>query len=300
MPFLKCSYGGLPLLVSSIDTDRGRDIATYSPANGDTHSLGDRGKRLVRVQCEILFVQQPGLADYLDRYREFMSLVDSPDSQVFTHPLDGSYVARAEAASVSSSSDSSSVRVQCTFLRDDVATPVQGVAAGVDATAGVEAVEVAAAEAEAELAALTDLGESAAVATATATPAACVEAVTAWHQAEDLDSQQVFLDVGELAGRIDRAIETLGLANDLTRWQAYQQFVLLRYQVVRAAEAFTSETESVFELFVETARPVLAICAEVYPAREAVQRAAQVVKLNGLRTPGRVPAGTSLKMPRAA
>lgn len=289
--YFTASYGPLSLLIATIDTERGRDVVIQSPAAGDVHTTSDRGKRARVARCEILFLQQPGLADYLERRDEFLRLAESGEAQIFTHPLDGAYLARAAEIGDSADAGRAAVSITCTFIPEADAKRVFPIAAGGSVTAGVEGVTVAAAAADD---ALTAAGAS------SSAPAAAVEAVTAWSEAEDLDSNAVFLGAAALAERIDDEIERLALADDLAKWSAYQQLVLLRYQVVLAAELFTSEVETLFDVFVQAPRPLIAICAEVYGGARAQERAAQIAKLNRVRTPARVPAGTTLKFPRAA
>lgn len=290
--YFTASFGGVPLLISSVSTERGRDVAVSSPEQGDEHTLTDRGKRLRRTSCEILFVDQAGRDPYTERYEEFLRLAEGAESQVFTHPLDGSYRAKAEGLSVSAAADSLSITVSCTFVRDAELQTVFPIAAGGSITAGPEAVAVAVTETNTALAA-SGLTSSA--------PGAALVAVTAWAEAAELDSQEVFLDVANVAAQIDTAITQLELAADLKHWSAYEQLVLLRYQVVRAAELFTSDTERLMDVLVQVPRPLLAICAEIYGGAEAQDRADEAAKRNRIRAPGRIPAGTTLKMaiPRA-
>lgn len=287
--YFPSSFGDVPLLIASIDTDRGRDVVIQSPSSGDEHPLNDRGRRAVIANCELLFVDQPGLDDYLKRYDQFLALAESGESQVFTHPLDGAYLARAENVSVSAETKTA-VAVSCTFIRETPSQQVFPVGAGVSAQAGVEGVTVAATTTDAALASA-GLSSSA--------PAACRDAVTAWSEADELDSAQVFLTAGALAARIDAEIDRLDLLSDLSLWPSFRQLVELRYQVVRAAEVFTSDVETLVDVYVATPRPLRAICVEVYGAADVEDRAEQVRKLNRIRTPARVPTGT-YKFPRAA
>ena len=87
-------FGDMPLLIASVDTEDGRDIAVQSPARGSRHYLQDRGAKLGRADCEILFVDEPGKATYLDRFAAFRSLVAKGEPQIFSHPLIGTYRAR--------------------------------------------------------------------------------------------------------------------------------------------------------------------------------------------------------------
>lgn len=289
--YFTADFGGVPILIADISTERGRDVAVQSPSHGDEHSLNDRGRRLRRSSVEILFVDQPGLAPYTERYERFLALAEGPDAQVFTHPLDGSYRARAEGLTVSASKDELAIRVSCTISRDAEPTSVFPVAAGGSVAAGVESVTVAGDQVDAELEA---------VGLSSSTPAATVAAITAWDEADELDSAMVYLEVASLTQQIDEMIAELELATQLDRWPAYRAAILLRYELTRAAEAFTSDVEQIVDLYVEVARPVRAIAAEVYGGRDADERTAQIVKLNRIRAPGRVAPGTTLKIPRPA
>ena len=286
--YFSASFGDIPMLVSSINTERGRDIAVQSPAQGDRHTLADRGKRLVRATCEILFVDQAGQAPYTDRYEALVAAWESGDAQIFTHPLDGSYTARVENVSIMAEADGLEIRASCTFIRDDEPQTVFPVAAGSLPTAGVEAVTVAVDSANVALEAAeidTDL------------PASCLDTVTAWSESLELDSQQVLLEVASLTQQIDELIDLSDIAGTLDLWDVYKELIGLRYEVVRAGQLFTIDAETTFDLFVDQPRPVLAICAEVYGAADAFDFADRVTQINRLRMPGRVPAGTTLKMP---
>lgn len=287
--FFTADYGGVPILISQIETERGRDLAVLSPEQGDDHSFEDKGRRVRRASCEILFVDQPGLDAYTDRYDRFLALAESETPQVFTHPLDGSYRARVEGLSVSAASDALAIRVSCTFVRDTPPSSVVGVAPGTTPAAGVEAVATAADAVSAEL---EQLGLASDV------PSAVAAGVTSWDETEDLDSAQVFIEVATLAGAIDAMIDALDLARDLDRWTAYKAAILMRDTLARAAESYTSEVDQIVDLYVDVGRPVIAIAAEVYGGELAQERAAQIVKLNRIRTPGRVQPGTTLKIPR--
>lgn len=288
--YFAASFAGVPLLVSELETERGRDIVVQSPAQGDKHTLSNQGRRLRTVRAEILFVDQPGLAPYTDRYDEFVKLFEDGDPHVLSHPLDGQYTARGGTLTVSASSSSLSIRVSAEFLHEQEEPAVFPVDAGINPAAGLESVTTATDRAISVLDEF-ELESSA--------PTAALEEVTSWAEAENLDSQQVFLGVASVTDQIDAAISELGAKSDLSLWPVYRELILLRYEVTRAAAAFTVAESSVFELYIESPRPLLAICAEVYGGADARAKRDQVQRANRLRTPGLVPAGTTLKMPRA-
>lgn len=290
--YFAATFGGIPLLISSIETERGRDVVVQSPAQGDTHVLTDQGRRLRRVSAEILFVDQPGQSSYLDRYDAFVALFEDGKAHVLSHPVEREqFLARGENLTGSADAGALEVRVSAVFLRDEGSAAVSVPSAGVNPTAGLDAIATAAARTKAELAAI-DLSST--------VPDDVLATVTAWDEAGDeLDSQSVFLEVASKVREIDTEIQALQLKADLDNWQAYREMIVLRYELTRAASSFTSAARTVFDLYVDAPRPLLAICAEVYGASLARDLAEQVAKINRIRTPARIPPGTTLKMPSA-
>ncbi|MDQ3295070.1 MAG: DNA circularization N-terminal domain-containing protein [Myxococcota bacterium] len=287
--YFETSYGGIPLLVGEISATRGRDIVVQSPSRGDKHTLSDRGKKLLIVSCKIKFLDQPGLADYLERYDAFIALAERPETQIFVDPIHGSYPARVGDLESSADGGELAMLVSCTIYSDDEPDQVFPVGAGVAPTAGLEEVATAAAGATDSLDEL-ELESD--------VPTLMVDTVTAWSEATDLDSNEVFLALASLTSQIDEAIDILDLATDLSRWQAYEQMILLRYSLVRAASAFTADSATFVDVYVDQPRPLLAICAELFGAADAQDRADEAARSNRLRTPGLVPRGTTLKLPR--
>lgn len=285
--FFEASFDDVPLRIVSITTDDGRDIVVQSPSRGSKHFLQDRGAKLGRVNCEIVFVDEPRAADYRDRFDEFRALIQKPGSKVFSHPLIGSYLAVAEGGTHVADAGRQMISFSCSFIPESEPQTVSKVIAGVSPIAGVQAVEVACEEADIALA---ELGlESAA-------PGNALARVTEWSDAEELDSQDVIVGVESLTAEINDAIDELELASSLESYLAYQSMVNLAYAVRRAAESLTSSTSQVIPLNVEAPTPLLAICASVYGSDLAEEMAEKVARRNRIRTPGLVPVGV-LSMP---
>lgn len=290
--YYESSFGGVPLLISKIDIEGGRDIAVQSPSRGDKHVLQDRGRRHGVATVEILFINQPGLDAYTTRYEQFRAMVEGtedepPDSQIFSNPIVGSYLARAADLRTSADGGELKISCSCTIHPEDEPQTVFPVGAGAAPVAGADAVAVAAADADAELAA---------VGLSTPVTAACVSTANDWSTSTP-DTQSVFVGVASLTQQISDAVDALDLATDLNRWSAYQALVNLHYQVSRAGDAVTATAGQLFKITVMAARPLLSLCAEVYGADEAQDRADDVAQINRVRTPALVPRGTILKMP---
>jgi prophage DNA circulation protein len=282
------SFGDVPFLVTSISTERGRDVVVHSPAQGSKHTLAAQGKRLRRATCEIKFIDQPGQAPYDERYQALVKLFEGDETRIFVHPLDGSYPAQIAELDVTSDASALEIVATVVFLHEQNEKPVLDPAAGINTLAGVEAVSVAVDRAtsvldefELESSVLPDVKST----------------VEAWGDATNLDSQEVFLGVSSLTQQIDAEIVRLELLKSNETWTAYREMILLRYELVRAAQAFTSNAPTLIEIFVEQPSPVMAIAAELYGGALAQQRRDEIVKLNRIRTPARVPAGTRLKVP---
>lgn len=281
-------YGDLPLLVVSFQDDGGRDWVTQSPARGDDHLVQERGLRQRRTACEIVFADQVGQGDYLDRWLAFRAAAEATRPALFVHPVTGSYLAIVEGLQMRAEMPERAVRVSCTFVAAAPPVAVFEVGAGVVPQAGPEAVRVAAAAVDAELAAA---GAS------SSTPAACLAAVEAWADAETPDARAISVAASGLAAQLDDLITAYELATSLEQWAAYRSVINLRAQVVRAAAAVTSDTAVVRRYVVAVAEPLRSIVARLFGARDAEARTLQVQRLNGLRTPGLVAAGTELQLP---
>ncbi len=285
--FFKAAFGDQAIRITRIDTDDGRDIAVQSPARGSRHFLQDRGAKLGRASCEIVFVDEPNAPDFLERFELFRALIATGEAQIFSHPLIGPYRARAEGGQHRADNRARTVTYECAFLPEDEPQPVTTEGLGTSPVAGLQAVGVAASEADDEL-------ES--IGVESAAPAACLETVTAWTEAEDLDSQEVLVAVDSLTAQINDSIDELELATNLASWPAYRSMINLTQAVRRAADALTDSGGHATTIHVSAATPLMAICSEVYGPDLAIEMAEKVARSNRLRTPGLVPAGTTLSM----
>lgn len=286
--YFNSSFGGIDLLIIKISTKSGRDIAVLSPSRGDTHTLQDRGRKHLHSSATVLFIDQPGRDPYLNRFDAVRTMAIGGGAQIFSHPILGSYRARIEDFDFDANASELSVEVSCTILGEDEPQLVFPASAGTSSGAGVEAVTIAGGAADTQLAA---------IGLSTPVTAAAVTAVTAWDAAEVLDSSTVFSAVATLTGQINTAVDTFELVTDISRWQAYRAMIGLSFALKRAAEAATQDAQNVISVYVPAPTPMLALCARLYGSALAQDRADAGTRLNRLRRPGRVEAGTTLKMP---
>lgn len=291
--FFDGSYGDVDLYISSLSSTGGRDLAIQSPSRGDRHLVQDRGLSTRRSRLELLFVSMPGeRANYFERFQRFAAFANGEAAQIFQHPIDGSYLAKVESFSYEVDAESESIRASASFIALENTEFVFAAGNGADGSAGVESVTVAALTANDAITAAGLIDPF-----STTVAAETADAVTAWSVSDRLDPAQVLLEVNTLSRKIDSAIAATNYATSYEKWDAFKALTGLRFQLGRAAEVFTANTARVFDLFVDGPQPLLAICAQVYGAAQAEQMAGEVARGNRIRTPGLVPAGTTLKMP---
>jgi hypothetical protein len=286
--WFEASYADFPLSITRITTDDGRDISVQSPSRGSKHTLQDRGAKFGRVDAELVFVDEPGRPDFRDRFDAWRKIVhDTRGPQIFSHPMLGSYLARVEGGQHVGEA-ARMITWSCSFLPESDPQTVSAVLAGVSTFASVQAVEVASQVATEQLA---ELGLSSVAIDES------IEAVTTWNATDDLDSQAVLVGVASMTSALNDAIDELELTSHLDRWQAYAALINLAYAMRRAADALTSTSGHTTPLHVIAAEPLLSICASVYGPDNAEEMSAKVARSNRVRTPGLVPAGTTLNMP---
>jgi hypothetical protein len=294
--YFQSSFGGIDLRITSIRTDGGRDIATRSPARGNRHWLQDRGQRFGRSDCELMFCDEAGKPDYLTRYAQFRDLVKLGVVSAFTHPLDGTYLARAGEMQVTGEA-SGCVTVQVAFLPEDEPDPTAPQGAGVAPIAGVEAVEAAGAEATAAVQA-SALPQASKDNLGTVI-ASVVSTIQTLESTAGRIASTVTAEIGNITGDIADAVELYDLAGDVKQWTAYRAVMALSYQAQRAAEMLIDDEPGTIQVQVAKTAPLLAILAEVYGATLALQMVDPVRNKNRIANPGRVPAGSVLECPGA-
>lgn len=287
--YLEAAYGGVPLDLAVVDTTGGRSLAITELSRGDLPVVQDRGRATRRVSCEVLFIERDDIAeDPLDRFLAFKAMAEDGTPRLFRHPLDGSFLAAVEQLEYRLDSEAQEVSATCAFVAvgDVVAVTLAGT--GGSAVAGAQDVATAAQAVNDELDAL---GLSSSV------PDDCTTAADGWAGAESPNPRRVLLEISSLTQQIAQDIADGGLTTDIDNWAAYRAYTVLEYRLRAAAEAATATTTRIFTELVREPIALRALVARRYGAASAEQRYREVLELNDLRRPGRIPQGTRLKMP---
>lgn len=276
--FFEVTWGRLKLWLSSISTDNSRSLVVHELSSGDVHPVQDRGERIRRSRCTLLFDDMTGESmPAFDRFVLFKAAVDSGAEAVFTHPIDGSYMAKVGEFNYDIDEHSIITNVSAEFVAVDeiqaVLIPASGSVSGLASEGSVTAMADAL---DTELEAVdldTDI-------TADARTAA-----DAWTD-PDVSPREVIASVAELSDRIADFITYEDLEGDLALFDAYRAAVMLAASIRAAAVSATSETPNVFSIFVAKPVVLLALMAKMYGGARAEERARQVIALNDIRTPG--------------
>lgn len=289
--FYEARIAGVRLYIASLDTDAPRDLVKHRPVSGDDVEVDDRGRGEHTTDVELLFATMPGETQSpkarFDAFNALVNKGNGAEGYYFTHPVEGTY--RVAIGAFRYSLRNGVIRATATFTRVGTIEAVVPIGPSVSPEAGLEAVTAAA---DAATAALDDVDLESDV------PAEAVATATRWAD-PDVSARAVFLEVGSASKRIQGEIDALDLVSDLLLWPAYRALIELQHALAGAADAATAEVANVFSLLIERPTPLRAICARVArgTSTSAEDLYAQVMRLNDVATPARIPTGTTLIVP---
>jgi len=283
---LPASFGGVPLDVLEISADRGRvlDISETPHRDGAT-SIQDLGGKTRIDRLRLIFCRLKGELrnEYWDRYKRVVGYKDQGEPQVFVHPLQGQYLARIMDWQESASAEPRScVMVDCTLVEEVFGSQVYEPGAGAPPLAGLADVQQA-------------CNLMASYEPATADLAGEIkDTVTGWTSEGQVFARDLNLSLAKLQRKLDDAIDQYELATDIKRWPTYRAIQNVRATVTRAAIVVRSTTPRQITFTTAAPLPLRLIAVKLYGAKQAQVRYEELLRLNKVRNPMRVPAGTVL------
>lgn len=290
------SYGGVRIDVLSTQDDMSRALARYKYPHRHGADVEDMGGEEWVTNCRLIFFPRDG-EDARAAFLEFIAVTKRGLTQTFVHPLFGEI--RAKVGRIGASADfgtRDTIMVDVEFVEDTSEAGVFTAGAGAPVASSVDEVKSISADIDSGLVdvneGLVDVDEEP-ISTDVGTKA--ITAVQAWEDDETLTERDVRFAVAALTNEIHSETNRLELALDVGRYPLVTAFARLNYAVRRAAEAFIQRTPRLFEITVAAPRPLLVIAAETYGADQASTRYEQLLELNDVRTPNRVPRGTVLR-----
>lgn len=274
-------WGGLRLWAQSGDVDVSRTLTPHELAQGDRHPLHDAGLSARPLRLSLLFDQFAGEAmSPEDRLQRLLELHRSGREYMFSHPIEGNFLAKIGALTYRHDDDSV-ITAEATFYPTDEDQPVSPAGAGMPAIAGEANVESAADDLDDLLADLepSDLADAGGAITDAARTA-----VEAWSLADEVPTRQIMTDVAAISSSIADLQTTYELEDDLALFDVWLASVMLGEAVRAAAVGATSEVESVFTVRIVEPVVLLALSAQIYGGRAAETKERQIREMNGLRS----------------
>jgi prophage DNA circulation protein len=290
------SFGGVRLDVLSTQDDLSRALARYKYPHRDGADVEDMGGEELVTNCRVIFFPRDG-QDARSAFLDFIAVTKRGVTQTFVHPLFGEIRAKAGKIGVAAEFGTrDTIMVDVEFVEDTAEAGMFPAGAGAPVASSVDEVKSIGTDIDNGLVDVNDgLIEDDEEPISTTVHTEAITAVTAWEEDDTLTERDVRFAASTLANRIDSETDRLELAFDVSRYPLVTAFTRLHWAVRRAAEAFIQRTPRLFEITVAAPRPLLVIAAETYGADQASTRYEQLLSLNDIRTPNRVPRGTVLK-----
>ena len=290
--YFATSWGSIRLWCSNVRTDNSRTKIVHDLSSGDHHPVQDRGLAARRVTCGLLFDDiATETTTGISRFRAFKAAVDAGEAALFTHPIDGSYLAGVGSFTYEINDDGT-ITADVEFIAEGAIKAVAPAAAGTSATAAEGSIGQAADDLDSELAAV---GSS-----STATQAAR-DAADSWSSADaGPSSRDVGIATASISSDLATMITELGLEDDLALFGAYRAAIMFGEALRSGAAAATSESAAVFVIKIGASCSLLGLCVRIYGGADAEDRARQAATLNDIRRPGWLEPGRELVMPSRA
>jgi hypothetical protein len=282
--FFTSSWGSERLWLSRISTDDNRKQVVQQYTRGDVPDVDDRGNEPKIVRCSLLFDDLTGeTRDPMERLESLIALKDTGKPQLFVHPIHGTFLAAIEQFTHSIDS-TNTITAEATF----VATEAVGAFAAVPIaiTSEVDGSTINAA-ADGLTATLADVDLTSGL------PDSAKAAGDVFDQANS--ARDVLVAVSSASDRLWSEIDELQAEADIELWPAFKAYVMLG-EAVRAAGAATTGDVPLMTTRVDGPMSLIRLMAEIYGGAEAPDRKIEAMQLNDIPTPGRIPAGTQLRL----
>ncbi len=288
----EASYDGIRIDVLSSNIRHGRTVVAHQFPKRDGATNEDMGREQFVCTLQFLFIDHrfvaEGEGNYLDRFLTFDIAVDDGKPRVLVHPYVGAV--RCNISDFTHDADGSTapvINASATFSEEITLPPVFAAGAGAQTRASAQDVRAESIQAEASL---EEIGFDPSL-----VQFAAVEA-DRWERDPDLSAREVQLQMAVINQNLNRELDALDVATDLSRHPIHKQYTRLQHSLRRAAEAFTTTTTRIVQINVLEPLPLRVIAARFYGAEQAERRFREMRELNpAIRNPAIIPAGSVLK-----
>ena len=246
----------------------------------------DRGLALRETSVEIHFLG----VDSRQKLQQFEQLAESPEPQIFVHPVRGRYLSTVKEFQYQLRGGVSGNVVTCVFVEyappDPVAMPGFGPATAVSSDAvlvSAERAKEAATQSGLSLPSLDTTVDAAA-------------ALAAKWASQIGSARDVVAELDESLARLVVQIEEVK-RQGLRAWGVNKHLERLGARLRLLAADTVSDGADLSLHEVSSDVPLISLCARLYNGSVAKQRADEVARINGIRDPGLIRAGTVLRIP---
>ena len=288
----EASYDGIRIDVLSSSIRHGRSLVPHAFPKRDGATNEDMGREQFVCSLQFLFIDhrfvEEGEGNYLDRFRAFDLAVDDSTPRVLVHPYEGAV--RCNIADFTHDADGETapvIKCSATFREEITLPPVFVAGAGSQTRASAQDVRAESLQAESSL---DEIGFDPSLVQFAAAEA------DRWEGDPDLSAREIQLQMAVINQNLNRELDDLDVATDLSRHPIHKQYTRLQHSLRRAAEAFTSTTTRIVQINVLEPLPLRVIAARFYGAEQAERRFSEMRELNpAIRNPAIIPAGSVLK-----
>lgn len=288
----EASYDGIRIDVVSSSIRHGRSVVAHRFPKRSGATNEDMGREQFICTLQFLFIDHrfvaEGEGNYDDRWRAFDAAVGEGKPRVLVHPYEGAV--RCNVSDFSHNADGQGqpvINASATFSEEISLPPVFVAGAGAQTRASAQDVRAEATEAESSL---DEIGFD-----ASTVQFAAAEAER-WEGDPELSAREVQLQMAVINQNLNRELDELDVATDLSRHPLHKQYTRLQHSLRRAAEAFTTTTTRIVTINVLEPLPLRVIAARFYGADQAERRFREMRELNpAIPNPAIVAAGAELK-----
>ena len=278
-------FAGVDLEIVEWSETLGRTVIQHEPTRGDGAQLSDRGRVPRSYQLSIRLTGNA--ATVAAKRTALIAIVESGETRVFQHPLDG--VVRCKLETFDGKIAAGDVSYSATLV-EDLAFAERFAATTSPNLASIQDIEITGAELLDQLNLLT-------VSAPVPDIAAATEAAQTWPDRSQAD---IFQDVTMLRADVLELQRELDASTDVDLYQASVALEAFRGSYERYAQAVNTIRRATFDLTVGQPVPLIVLLSQIYGARDAESIADEVARINDVRDASRLTPGTLLALPSRA
>lgn len=285
MTLFRSAWGSVELWLSNIETDEGRKLVIQEYTRGNVPNVQNTGDSVKTARVTMLFDEMRGQAETgEERLNSLIALKELGKPQLFTHPIHGTYLAEI-GEFTHSVNESGVITGNATFVATEEVGAVTVDPIGVSLDGGGAALTARADQLDTELADVEIDGTASGLARA---------ANDVFDQAAS--ARDVLVQVSSVSDVINQEIADLKLDADIALWPAMKAYVMLGDATRAAADAALGDNNSLMTIRIDSPTSLRRLCAEIYGGTDAESGYQDALQLNDIRTPARIPSGTTLRL----